>query len=72
MGCTDRELRDARWRTSSYSGANGDCVEVAGLPGGRWAVRDTKDRSRPALTFSPVSWTAFVDGVRDGVFDRTS
>lgn len=56
------------WRTSSYSGANGDCVEVAGLPDGRWAVRDTKDRTRTPLTFTPTSWSGFLDAVRDDAF----
>ncbi|WP_131738568.1 DUF397 domain-containing protein [Actinomadura roseirufa] len=37
------------WRRSSHSGDNGgDCVELAGLPGGV-AVRDSKDPDGPAL-----------------------
>jgi len=61
-----RQQPAPRWRTSSYSGANGSCVEVAGLADGRWAVRDTKDRTRPALTFTPDAWSTFLDAVRDG------
>jgi hypothetical protein len=68
---TDR-LRGARWRTSSHSGANGDCVEVAPLAGGRWAVRDSKDPAGPALVFTRSEWAAFLAGVRDGEFDPTS
>lgn len=56
----------AEWRTSSYSGANGDCVEVATTLAGEVAVRDSKDRGGPALRFSAAAWRAFVAGVREG------
>jgi Domain of unknown function (DUF397) len=56
---------EARWRTSSYSGANGgNCVEVAS-PGGAVAVRDTKhDRTGPVLRFTPAAWREFADQVK--------
>lgn len=63
--------RDLHWFTSSFTGGNGDnCVEVAHLPGGGVAVRDTKDRTRPAHRFTAAQWSAFVVGVRTGEFDR--
>ncbi|GAA0417202.1 DUF397 domain-containing protein [Actinoplanes capillaceus] len=62
------DLSNARWRTSTRSGANGNCVEVAITDQGV-AVRDTKDRSRPAHVFTHAEWNAFVDGVKDGEFD---
>lgn len=62
------DLSRATWRKSSRSGGNG-CVEVA-FVGGKIAVRDSKDKSGPALTFTPHEWDAFVGGVRDGEFDR--
>ncbi|WP_443078820.1 DUF397 domain-containing protein [Streptosporangium sp. NBC_01495] len=69
MDMTD-ELSGAKWRKSSLSGSNGgDCVEVAGLSGGRAAVRDSKDPSGPALVFARGEWAAFVGGVRNGEFD---
>lgn len=59
------------WRTSSFSGGNGNsCVEVAPLPGGGVALRDTKDRARPPHRYTPAGWHAFVAGVRTGAFDR--
>ncbi|MEH1014529.1 DUF397 domain-containing protein [Micromonospora sp. CPCC 206060] len=51
----------ARWRTSTRSGTNGgDCVEVADNLPGLVAVRDSKDRSGPVLTFAPADWRCFV------------
>jgi len=46
-------------------------VEVAVI-NGSVAVRDTKDRQGPVLTFTPIEWEAFVGGVRDGEFDLKS
>ena len=60
---------DLIWRKSSHSGANGHCVEIA-EPAGEVAVRDSKDRSGPLLTFDRGGWRDFVAGVRAGEFDR--
>jgi hypothetical protein len=59
------------WRTSSYSGNGGTCVEVAALGGGAAAVRDTKARGTgPVLSVSPPTWRAFVRGAAHGDLDR--
>jgi hypothetical protein len=47
------------WRTSSYSTNEGDCVEVAPVPG-RVLVRDSKDPGGPTLAFSIPAWRAFL------------
>lgn len=54
------------WFTSSYSKDGGECVEVAYLDGGSVGVRDSKDRSGPALVFTPGEWDAFTAGVASG------
>lgn len=59
-----------RWRKSSFSGGEGgSCVEVAETSDGGRYVRDTKNRSLPALYFTAAEWDAFIRGVRDGEFD---
>jgi hypothetical protein len=64
------ELSGAVWRKSTRSGNGGNsCVEVAKNLPDVVGVRDSKDRSGPALEFRPEVWIAFLDGVKDGEFD---
>jgi hypothetical protein len=58
------------WTKSSLSLSNGNCVEVASLPGDQIGVRDSKDAEGPVLRFTPDEWNAFLGGVRNGEFDR--
>lgn len=68
---TSADLTGARWRKSVRSNDQGACVEVAFLPDGRVAVRDSKDAGHgPALVFTPAEWDAFSGGVADGEFAR--
>jgi hypothetical protein len=53
------------WRKSSYSTAQGNCVEVAHMPGGA-AVRDSKDTAGPVLRFTMGEWRAFLAAIKDG------
>ncbi|MBR8743955.1 DUF397 domain-containing protein [Nocardiopsis sp. MG754419] len=50
---------DPKYRTSSYSGGNGNCVEVADLTRGA-AVRDTQNREAGHLEFPSSEWTALL------------
>jgi len=58
-----------QWRTSSFSGNNGNCVEVAALPDGSVGVRDSKDPGGGVLTFTRAEIGALLRGVRAGEFD---
>ncbi len=58
----------AEYRISSFC-SGGDCVEVGMRNDGVVAVRDTKDRSRPALVFGRAEWAAFLAGAKNGEFD---
>jgi len=51
------------WVKSTKSEANG-CVEVAKLPEGDRAVRQSRDPLGPALVFSSTEWDAFVAGIQ--------
>ena len=46
------------------------CVEVAFLPDGGVAMRDTKDRALPPHRYAAAGWAAFLAGIRAGEFDR--
>jgi len=58
------------WVKSSLSFSNGNCVEVARLPGGAVGVRDSGDPGGPVLRFTPGEWGVFVGRARLGEFDR--
>jgi hypothetical protein len=67
MDPTQSELT---WRKSSHSGANGSsCVEVAELPGGGRAVRNSKRPDAGLVEYTRDEWDAFIAGVKDGEFD---
>jgi Domain of unknown function (DUF397) len=56
------------WQRSSFCSAN-SCLEVASLPDGGTAVRDSKAAgSGPVLVFTAQEWTSFVSGVKAGEF----
>ena len=59
----------SHWTKSSLSFSNGNCVEVANLPGGEIGVRDSKDPGGAILRFTPSEWHAFLGGARNGEFD---
>ena len=53
------------WRVATYTGGQGNCVEV-GSSVTVVAVRDTKDReSGPVLRFDSSVWSAFTQNLKD-------
>lgn len=64
-----RPRSDVRWRKSSASSPSGNCVELAGLPDGTVAVRNSRDPAGPALVYTRAEMTAFLRAARAGEFD---
>ena len=63
------ELPGARWRKSTRSSAQGNCVELARLAGAEVAIRNSRHPQGPALVFTEAELDAFLEGVKDGDFD---
>ncbi|MER5895427.1 DUF397 domain-containing protein [Streptomyces sp. NPDC001876] len=62
-------LTDVTWMKSHHSNPSGNCVEMALLPGGDVAVRNSRHPQGPALIYTEAEVRAFLAGVRDGDFD---
>lgn len=58
----------AVWRLSSYTGGNGDCVEIAQV-GRHTAVRDSKNPDGPKLMLSTQAVRSFLDEMKAGKYD---
>lgn len=57
------------WRKSSHSGKEGNCVELACLPGDTRAIRDSHDPDGPTLACSARQLTAFLTAAGHGGLD---
>jgi Domain of unknown function (DUF397) len=68
-GVSAAELGGVQWRKSRESNPSGNCVEVAELPDGAVAVRNSRDPQGPALVYTRAEVAAFLAGVRNGEFD---
>jgi hypothetical protein len=64
------QLRQARWQKSRYSNSQGSCVEMALLPGGAIAVRNSRDPNGPTLIYTQAEIQALLQGAKDGDFDN--
>jgi hypothetical protein len=56
-------MNEQAWRTSSYTGSQGNCVEV-GDADRAILVRDTKDRNGGTLTFTAAAWQSFANSLK--------
>lgn len=72
MNVSPENLADLPWRKSTFSGGDGDdgaCVELAPLPDGRIAVRNSKAPDAGVVFFTRAEMAAYVAGVKAGEFD---
>ncbi|MGH3719929.1 MAG: DUF397 domain-containing protein [Pseudonocardiaceae bacterium] len=67
-------LAQVQWRRSSFCGDTGGsnggmCVEVAALPDGRIAVRNSNHPDAGAVLFTRAEMHTWIKGVKSGEFD---
>jgi Domain of unknown function (DUF397) len=63
------ELGEVRWQKSQHSNPNGACVELAALPSGEIAMRNSRFPAGAVLLYTQAEIHAFLAGARDGEFD---
>jgi hypothetical protein len=68
-GMPAADLHDVIWRKSGHSNSQGTCVELASLPGGAIALRNSSHPDSPALVYTRAEIDAFIRGAKDGEFD---
>jgi Domain of unknown function (DUF397) len=66
----DVQLTDVSWRKSRHSNSQGTCVELARLPGGQIAVRNSRFPDGPVHVYSRADMRALIEGVKQGGFDH--
>ncbi|WP_222853826.1 DUF397 domain-containing protein [Fodinicola acaciae] len=54
------------WRKSSFSGSESNCVEVASLGDGRFAIRNSNFPSAGYLAYDRAGLAAFVAAIKAG------
>jgi len=69
-GMPATDLIGVNWQKSQHSNPNGACVEVAVLPDGEIAVRNSRFPAGPALVYTRAEIAAFLAGAKDGEFDH--
>jgi hypothetical protein len=69
-GMLAAELGEVCWQKSWHSNPNGECVELAALPSGEIAMRNSRFPSGPILLYTQAEITAFLAGAKDGEFDH--
>jgi hypothetical protein len=58
------DISSARWRKSSYSDGQANCVEV--MTAGVVTVRDSKSPDGTRLTLTPDAWRLFIERLTAG------
>jgi hypothetical protein len=69
-GMSAQDLTGVTWQKSRRSNSQGNCVEMAALPDGGFAVRNSRYPEGPALIYTRAEIEALILGVKDGDFDN--
>jgi hypothetical protein len=68
-GMTAGGLPEAYWQASRHADPQASRVELALLPGGSVAMRNSRHPGGPALIYTHAEIEAFIAGAKDGDFD---
>jgi Domain of unknown function (DUF397) len=68
-GIKATSLHGVAWKKSTFSNPSGNCVELAKLPNGKIAVRNSRHPSGPALVYERGEIDAFLRAAKAGEFD---
>lgn len=68
-GVPAAQIEGVTWLKARASLGAGECVEVAELPDGGVALRNSRDPEGPALVFTRGELRAFLDGAKGSEFD---
>ena len=68
-GVPATHLLDVSWQKSHRSNSQGNCVELAKLPDGSVAVRNSRHPTGPALVYTKAEIQALILGAKAGDFD---
>jgi hypothetical protein len=69
-GIPASSLDGARWQGSHDAAVREGRVELAVLPGGEIAMRNSQDPGGPVLIYTYDEIEAFINGTKDGEFDH--
>jgi hypothetical protein len=69
-GTSAADIQGVSWHKSSRSNSQGNCVELAALPTGQVAIRNSRCPEGPALVYPQAEIAALILGVKNGDFDH--
>ena len=68
-GIPATDLIGVRWQKSHRSNSQGNCVEMAQLPDGSVAVRNSRHPAGPALVYTKSEMRTLIQSAKAGDFD---